>query len=55
MTDGPGTPWMEYHDWEKLVYLFSPTPIEPTFECEWHNHDFNWFDFRVDGAPREGG
>lgn len=55
MTDGPGTPWMEYHDWEKLVYLFSPTPIEPTFECEWHNHDFNWFDFRVDGAPRERG
>jgi 2-polyprenyl-3-methyl-5-hydroxy-6-metoxy-1,4-benzoquinol methylase len=48
MTDGPGTPWMEYHEWETLVHLFAPTPIELVFGCEWHDHDFNWFDFRVD-------
>ncbi len=47
MTDGPGTPWMEYHDWEKLVYLFAPIRIELVFDCEWHNNDFNWFDFFV--------
>ena len=38
---------MEYHEWETLVYLFSPTPIELLFDCQWHNNDFNWFDFRV--------
>src|SRR5207249_1858570 len=47
VTDGPNTPWMEYHEWETLVYLFDPTRIELRFECEWHNLDFNWFDFRA--------
>ncbi len=51
MTDGPGTPWMEYHEWETLVDLFSPTTIELAFQCEWHNHDFNWFDFRIKSNP----
>jgi len=46
-TDGPDTPWMEYHDKETLEYLFAPRPLEIVFECEWHNHDFNWFDCRL--------
>jgi SAM-dependent methyltransferase len=46
-TDGPGTPWMIYHDREAIDYLFSPERYEVVFECEWHNSDFNWFDIRV--------
>jgi hypothetical protein len=47
MTDGPGTPWMIYHDREAIDYLFSPYRFEIVFECEWHNGDFNWFDLRL--------
>jgi SAM-dependent methyltransferase len=47
LTDGPGTPWMEYHDWEKMLYFFAPARIELVFSCEWHNNDFNWFDLIV--------
>jgi SAM-dependent methyltransferase len=46
-TDGPGTPWMEYHDLEKIEFLFTPSRVETLFDCEWHNHDFNWFDLLV--------
>jgi SAM-dependent methyltransferase len=49
-TDGAGTPWMEYHDWEKMLYFFSPAEIELVFGCEWHDNDFNWFDFLVHRA-----
>ncbi|SDR05234.1 Methyltransferase domain-containing protein [Rhizobiales bacterium GAS113] len=47
MTDGPGTPWMEFHDREKMEWLFSPSKIRILFECEWHNNDFNWFDIEL--------
>jgi 2-polyprenyl-3-methyl-5-hydroxy-6-metoxy-1,4-benzoquinol methylase len=47
-TDGPGTPWMEYHDREKMEWLFAPSKIRILFECEWHNNDFNWFDFEIE-------
>jgi SAM-dependent methyltransferase len=50
-TDGPGTPWMEYHDKGILEYLFAPTQFDIVFECEWHNHDFNWFDCRLRESP----
>ena len=46
-TDGPGTPWMEYHDRTKLEWLFSPARIRILFEAEYHNHDFNWFDIEL--------
>jgi SAM-dependent methyltransferase len=46
-TDGPGTPWMEYHDREKIEFLFSPRAYEIRFDCEWHGGDFNWFDLQV--------
>jgi SAM-dependent methyltransferase len=46
-TDGSGTPWMEYHDREKIEFLFAPADIEIVFDCEWHSHDFNWFDLLV--------
>jgi FkbM family methyltransferase len=47
LTDGPGTPWMEYHDWEKMLYFFAPAKIALVFSCEWHNNDFNWFDLVI--------
>jgi len=47
MTDGPGTPWMEYHDRAKMHWLFRDSQIRILFECEWHNCDFNWFDIEM--------
>jgi cyclopropane fatty-acyl-phospholipid synthase-like methyltransferase len=47
MTDGPGTPWMEYHDRTKVNWLFGDSQIRILFECEWHNSDFQWFDIEV--------
>jgi SAM-dependent methyltransferase len=46
-TDGPGTPWMEYHDRDKMLWLFEPSEIRILFECEWHDRDFNWFDIEL--------
>ncbi len=46
-TDGPGTPWCEYHDREKVEWLFAPSEIRILFDCEWHNSDFNWFDIEL--------
>jgi hypothetical protein len=44
MTDGPGTPWAEWYDAEKLLSLLEPFPFRLVFETEWHDRDFNWFD-----------
>lgn len=46
-TDGRGTPWVEYHDREKVEWLFAPSEIQILFDCEWHNCDFNWFDIEL--------
>ena len=47
MTDGPGTPWMEFHDRERIEWFFEPHETRIVFECEWHNADFNWFDIEL--------
>lgn len=47
VTDGSGTPWMEYHDRDKIFWLFEPSEIRILFECEWHNNEFNWFDIEL--------
>ena len=47
LTDGAGTPWMEYHDRAKMEWLFAPSEIRILFDCEWHNSDFNWFDLEL--------
>jgi cyclopropane fatty-acyl-phospholipid synthase-like methyltransferase len=49
LTDGLGTPWMEFHDRAKIEWLFKPSKIRVLFECEWHNSDFNWFDIELVG------
>lgn len=43
MTDG-GAPWIEWHDVEKLDYLFFPATFDVVLYQEFHNSDFNWFD-----------
>jgi SAM-dependent methyltransferase len=43
VTDGPGTPWTEWYDPEKLMALL-PQRFELVFYTEWHGAAFNWFD-----------
>jgi SAM-dependent methyltransferase len=44
VTDGPGTPWSEWYDPDKLLALLAPARFEAVFYTEWHGGDFNWFD-----------
>jgi SAM-dependent methyltransferase len=46
-TDGPDTPWMEYHDWPEVQYLFEPYRLDLLLDLQWHHNAFNWFDLRV--------
>jgi len=43
-TDGPGTPWMEWYDTEKLLARLQPATFEQVLAIDFHSHDFNWFD-----------
>lgn len=44
VTDGPGTPWMEWYDAERLLARLSPATFDTLFAFNFHNDDFNWFD-----------
>jgi 2-polyprenyl-3-methyl-5-hydroxy-6-metoxy-1,4-benzoquinol methylase len=44
VTDGPGTPWCEWYDLEKLMKMFKPLKFESVLAFNYHNDDFNWFD-----------
>jgi SAM-dependent methyltransferase len=44
VTDGPGTPWAEWLDPEKLLSMFAPAKFDVVLYQEFHNSDFNWFD-----------
>lgn len=46
MTDGPGTPWVEWYDLEKLTDVLRPARFETILAMNFHNNDFNWFDLR---------
>jgi hypothetical protein len=48
-TDGPGTPWAEWYDLDKLLSMFAPARFEVVLYQEFHNGDFNWFDLRYRG------
>ena len=53
--DGPGTPWEEWLDVPKLLDLLAPASFEVVLYREWHNQDFNWFDFVLrEHAPDPG-
>jgi SAM-dependent methyltransferase len=44
MTDGEGTPWVEWYDLDKLLRRLAPAHFEPILSFNFHNDDFNWFD-----------
>ena len=44
MTDGEGTPWMEWYDLERLRKRLAPATFAPVLALNFHNDDFNWFD-----------
>ncbi len=43
-TDGPGTPYMEWYDLEKLQAALAPAEFEVVLYFNFFNNDFNWFD-----------
>ena len=51
VTDGEGTPWVEWYDVGRLRSRLSPTAVEPVLAFNFHNDEFNWFDLRVDNPP----
>jgi len=44
VTDGPGTPWAEWYDVEKLLEVLSPARFEVVLNLEIRNGEFVWFD-----------
>jgi 2-polyprenyl-3-methyl-5-hydroxy-6-metoxy-1,4-benzoquinol methylase len=50
-TDGPGTPWCEPYDLEKLMGMFAPAKFDVVLYQEFHNSDYNWFDLVYRGMP----
>ncbi len=44
-TDGENTPWVEWYDEGKLLNSLKPHKFEPIFSLNFHDNDFNWFDF----------
>jgi SAM-dependent methyltransferase len=49
-TDGPGTPWAEWYDVDKLIDALRPARFEPVFYCEYRRGDMNCIDL-VRSAP----
>lgn len=43
-TDGPGTPWVEWYDLDKLRALLAPAQFDTVLGFNFHHDDFNWFD-----------
>lgn len=43
-TDGPGTPWVEWYDLDKLRARLAPAEFDVVLAMNFHNDDFNWFD-----------
>lgn len=52
-TDGPGTPWCEWYDLQKLLGLLEPIKFNVVLYFEFHNGDFNWFDLLYQGWEEE--
>jgi SAM-dependent methyltransferase len=44
VTDGPGTPWMEWYDLQRLRTRLQPAEFDVVLHFNFHNDDFNWFD-----------
>lgn len=46
VTDGPGKPWIEWYDWNRMQDRFYPYDLEKILELETNQGDFNWFDMK---------
>ena len=44
MTDGEGTPWVEWYDLARVLRRLAPARFEPILAMNFHDDDFNWFD-----------
>jgi len=49
ITDGPGTPWSEWLEPDKLLGLLAPGKFDLVFYQEFHHGYFNWFDLLYRG------
>jgi SAM-dependent methyltransferase len=53
MTDGEGTPWMEWYDLDRLLARLAPERFAPVLAFNFHDDDFNWFDLlKLDDRPQ---
>lgn len=50
VTDGPGTPWAEWYDLDKVLKMLAPARFDVVLYQEFHNNDFNWFDLLYRGT-----
>ncbi|PWS38373.1 hypothetical protein DFH01_03540 [Falsiroseomonas bella] len=50
MTDGPGTPWMEWYDMEKLRQRLAPHRMLPILEYRFSSDNYVWLDLQHDGV-----
>lgn len=53
VTDGDGTPWVEWYDLPKLLCLLEPACFDVVLCQEFHNSDFIWFDLLYRGQKME--
>lgn len=44
MTDGAGTPWVEWYDLAKRLETLAPAQFEAILDFNFHGDDFVWFD-----------
>jgi SAM-dependent methyltransferase len=44
LTDGAGTPWVEWYDLRRLLSRLDAARFEPVLAFNFHHDDFNWFD-----------
>jgi ubiquinone/menaquinone biosynthesis C-methylase UbiE len=50
ITDGPGTPWAEWLDVEKLLALLAPARFDVVLSQEFYDRYFIWFDLLYRGT-----
>jgi len=48
-TDGPGTPYVDWYDLDKLRELLHPHTFEVVLHFNFYRDNFNWFDVKVSG------
>jgi len=54
-TDGPGTPWCEWLDVDKLLRMLEPAKFEVILYREFHRGLLNWFDLLYKGMSEAKG